>query len=98
MQTVQKEADKRTRTIQLNFTQFCITNTTQQSEKEKGKVKSKTQKDELAHSDTKKQLTLNPVTRNGKRKITIGKQLVTKKNKTEVQEMERKKMGLLHGM
>ena len=77
MQTVQKEADKRTRTIQLNFTQFCITNTTQQPEKEKGKVKSKTQKDELAHLDTKKQLTL--VTRNGKRKITIGKQLVTKK-------------------
>ena len=54
MQTVQKEADKRTRTIKLNFTQFCITNTTQQPEKEKGKVKSKTQKDELAHSDTKK--------------------------------------------
>ena len=81
MQTVQKEADKRTRTIQLNFTQFCITNTRKQPEKEKGKVKSKTQKDELAHSDTKKQLTLNPVTRNGKRKITIGKQGITKKTK-----------------
>ena len=79
MQTVQKEADKRTRKIQLNFTQFCIANTNKQPEKDKGTVKSKIQKEELAHSDTKIQLTLKPVTRNGKRKITIGKQLVTKK-------------------
>ena len=81
MQTVQKEADKRTRKIQLNFTQFCIANTNKQPEKDKGTVKSKIQKEELAHSDTKIQLTLKPVTRNGKRKITIGKQWITKKNK-----------------
>ena len=79
MQIVQKEADKRARKIQLNFTQFCITNKRNQPKKEKGKLKSKTQKEELAHSDTKKQLTLKPVTRNGKRKITIGKQWITKK-------------------
>jgi hypothetical protein len=39
IQTVQREADKRARKIQLNFTQFCITNTRKQSAKEKGKVK-----------------------------------------------------------
>ena len=37
MQTVQKEADKRARKIQLYFTQFGITNTIKQPEKEKGK-------------------------------------------------------------
>ena len=58
MQTVQREADKRARKIQLNFTQFCITNKRKQPKKEKGKVKNKTQKEKLAHSDTKKQLTL----------------------------------------
>ena len=39
MQTVQREADKRARKIQLNFTQFCITNKSNQPKKEKGKVK-----------------------------------------------------------
>jgi hypothetical protein len=39
MQTVQREADKRARKIQLNFTQFCITNKRNQPTKEKGKVK-----------------------------------------------------------
>ena len=81
IQTVQREADKRARKIQLNFTQFFITNKRKQPTKEKGKEKNKTEKVEIAHPDTKKQLTLNPVTRNGKRKIIIGKQLRMKKTK-----------------
>ena len=36
MQTVQREADKRARKIQLNFTQFFITNKRKQPTKEKG--------------------------------------------------------------
>ena len=73
MQTVQKEAHKRARKIQLNFTQFLITNERKHPTKEKRKEKNKIQKVVLTHSDTKKQLTLNPVTRNGKRKIIIAK-------------------------
>jgi hypothetical protein len=38
------------------------------STKDKRKEKNNTQRVELTHTDTKKQLTLNPVTRNGKRK------------------------------
>ena len=98
MQTVQREADKRARKIQLNFTQFCTTNKSNQSKKEKRKVKSKTQKQKLAQSNNKKQLTLKTATMNGKRKLTIGKQRITKKNKTDVQEMEREKMELLYDM
>ena len=71
MQTVQREADKRARKIQLNFTQFFITNKRKQPTTVKGKEKNKTQEVETAHPDTKKQLTLNPVTRNGKRKIIV---------------------------
>ena len=37
MQTVQREADKRARKIQLNFTQFCITNKRNQLKRKKGK-------------------------------------------------------------
>jgi hypothetical protein len=48
------------------------------NEKQKNRTTHTTQKVEVAHSDTKKQLTLTPVTRNGKRKLTIGKQLITK--------------------
>ena len=81
MQTVQKEANKRIRKIQLNFTQFYTTNTSKQPEKDKGTVKSKIHKEKLAHSNTKIQLTLKSVTRNGKRKINIGKQWITKKTK-----------------
>ena len=98
MLTVQKEANKRVKKIQLNFTQFCTTNKSNQSKKEKRKVKSKTQKQKLAQPNNKKQLTLKTATMNGKRKLTIGKQRITKKNKTDVQEMEREKMELLHGM
>ena len=79
MQTVQKESDKRTRQIQLKFTQFMVTNKGKQPTKDKRKETHKKQRVELAHADTKKQLTLNPVTRNGKRKITIEKQLIAKK-------------------
>ena len=69
MQTVQKEADKRARKIQFNFTQFLSQIRENNQQKKKGeKKRKKTQKVEIAHLDTKKQLTLNPVTRNGKRK------------------------------
>ena len=98
MQTVQREADKRARKIQLNFTQFFITNKRKQPTKEKVGGRHKTQKVEKAQPCTKKQLTLNRVARNGKIKIIIGKQLITKKTKTEVQEMEREKMELLYDM
>ena len=81
MQIVQKEADKRARKIQLNFTQFCTTNKSNQSKKETRKVKSKTQKQKLAQPNNKKQLTLKTATMNGKRKLTIGKQRITKKTK-----------------
>jgi hypothetical protein len=98
MQTVQKEADKRARKIQSTFTRIIITHEGKQPTKDKQNNKHKTQRVEISHSDTKKQLTLNPVTRNGKIKITIGKQLITKQKTTEVQEMEREKMELLYGM
>ena len=93
-----KQANKRTKKIQLDFTQCMITNKEKQSTKDKRKEKNRTQRIELEHLGTKKQLTPNPVKRNGKRKRIIGKQLIRKQNKTEVQEMERKKMGLLHGI
>ena len=73
MQTVQKEADKKGRKIQLNFTQFIITKKRENNQQKPNKNKNKTQRVELAHSNTKKQLTVKPVTRNGKIKITIGK-------------------------
>ena len=45
MQTVQREADKRARKIQFNFTQFCITNkrkqTTTTTKKRETKIKHK---------------------------------------------------------
>ena len=81
MQTVQREADKRARKIQLSFTQFFITNKRKQPTKEKGGGKHKTQKVEKVQPCTKTQLTLNRVARNGKRKIIIGKQLIMKKTK-----------------
>ena len=97
MQIVQKEADKRARKIQLNFTQFCITNTSKQPEKDKVTVKSKIQKEELAHSDRN---TINAETGHKERekKNNHRKTGDNKKNKTEVQEMEREKMELLYGM
>ena len=45
-----------------------ITNKGTQPTKDKRKEKLKTKRVELAHSGTKKQLTLKPVTRNGKKK------------------------------
>ena len=60
MQTVQKEAGNRARKIQLNFTQFMITNKRKQPAKYKRKGKQKTQRGELAHSDTKKTTNAEP--------------------------------------
>ena len=79
MQTVQTKADKRARKIQSTFTRIITTHKGNQPTKDKHNKKPKTQRVEITHSDTKKQLTLNPVTRNGKRKITIRKHLTTKK-------------------
>ena len=94
MQTVQREADKRATKIQLNFTQFFITNKRKQPTKEKGGGKHKTQKVEKVQPCTKTQLTLNRVARNGKRKIIIGTKLITKKPKLKYKRWRGKRWKL----
>ena len=75
------------RKIQLKFMQFMTTHkrkpTNKRQTKRKNRTTHTTRRVEVAHSDTKIQLPLTLVTRNGKLKITIWKQLTTK-TKTEV--------------
>jgi hypothetical protein len=79
MQTVQKEADKRARKIQLIFTQFFITNKRKQPTKEKRKTKNKHTKGRTSTLGYQKTINAESSHKEWENKNNHRKQFITKK-------------------